>query len=958
MDRDWMWLPNRLSRDYVEGVKSFIQVAKEHLRWDNKTRCPCRDCQNARFNDLLTIERHLIRFGFSRSYQKWIFHGEEHESQPNEQNDIGVDTEIVDATDADILNEVVDALNDACGHKDNDINLEESTTHGKFDYLLGEANKELYPGCKKFSALTFLVKLMHIKVLNRWSDKSFDMLLQVLVDAFPERSNIPKTYYDAKKMLRDLGLGYDSIHACKYDCALFWKENETLDKCPVCDEPRYKFCNGKGPQAPGRDIDVYLRPLIEELKELWHEGVQTFDVSTGENFRMHACVLWTINDFPAYGNLAGWSTKGYKACPVCNEDTSSLGIRSKICYMGHRRFLPLDHGWRRSRQHDGKPEFRPPPRMFSSDEILQQLCCLKHRKPGKTKDTNKARLDLADMNIRKELHLQIQGNKLVKPHACYTLTVEERKEFCKFLKSVKFPDGYAANLSRNVSINDGKISGLKSHDCHVLLQKLLPIAIRPYFNKDLCTTLVELCSFFQKLCAKTLNVNDLEKLEEGIVLILCKLERIFPPAFFDVMVHLMVHLPREAKLAGPVSYRWMYPFERNLGTLKRYVRNKARPEGSIAEAYIVNEALMFCSMYLTGIETRFNRSERNEDRFEDRVQGCLSIFSQQARPLGSRQHLQFSKEELTKAHWYIMNNCPELRPYLDEHTKELERTSSHNLEKRQEQEFPKWLADRMKALRVKQSPEATDELYSLACGPDNRVHTYMGCIVNGVRFHTKDRDDRRITQNSGICVSGEHDGEEIDFYGVLSNVVVLNYVLGYKVILFKCTWFDTNQKKKRIKHDYNFTTIQVTSTWYDNDPFILATQAQQVFYLDDYKNGHNWKVVQKVNHRHMWDVPERDTNIEIDEELCGGSDEEAYQDNESHELNWFVEQDDGFEFQRSDRLNIDPEVVNDNVLILENMNDNDDNFICDDIEEEDETLDDYANENEMWLSSDSESESD
>ena len=78
----------------------------------------------------------------------------------------------------------------------------------------------------------------------------------------------------------------------------------------------------------------------------------------------------------------------------------------------------------------------------------------------------------------------------------------------------------------------------------------------------------------------------------------------------------------------------------------------------------------------------------------------------------------------------------------------------------------------MKALCVKQSPEATDELYSLACGPYNRVHTYMGCIVNGVRFHTKDLDDRCITQNSGICVSREHDGEEIDFYGVLSNVVV------------------------------------------------------------------------------------------------------------------------------------------------------------------------------------------
>ena len=181
---------------------------------------------------------------------------------------------------------------------------------------------------------------------------------------------------------------------------------------------------------------------------------------------------------------------------------------------------------------------------------------------GKTKDTNKAHLDLADMNIRKELHLQVRGNKLVKPHACYTLIVDERKQFCKFFRSVKFSDGYAANLSRNISIGDGRISGLKSHDYHVLLQKLLPIVIRPYLNKDLCTTLAELFSFFQKLCAKTLYVNDFEKLEQGIILILCKLERIFPPAFFDVMVHLMVHLPHEAKLVGPVSYRWMYPFER------------------------------------------------------------------------------------------------------------------------------------------------------------------------------------------------------------------------------------------------------------------------------------------------------------------------------------------------------------------------------------------------------------
>ena len=189
---------------------------------------------------------------------------------------------------------------------------------------------------------------------------------------------------------------------------------------------------------------------------------------------------------------------------------------------------------------------------------------------GKTKDTEKARLDLVDMKIRNELHLQLKGNKLLKPHACYTLTLEERREFCKFLKSVKFPDGYAANTSRNVNISDGKISGLKSHDCHVLLQRLLLVGIRPYLNKDVCDVLVELSGFFPKACAKTLYVTDLERLEEGIVIILCKLERIFPPAFFDIMIHLVVHLSHEAKLAGPVSYRWMYPFERYFTYIQIY----------------------------------------------------------------------------------------------------------------------------------------------------------------------------------------------------------------------------------------------------------------------------------------------------------------------------------------------------------------------------------------------------
>ncbi|GKA31391.1 reverse transcriptase domain-containing protein [Tanacetum coccineum] len=77
-----------------------------------------------------------------------------------------------------------------------------------------------------------------------------------------------------------------------------------------------------GPKSPEKDIDVYLRPLIDDLKVLWaHAGVKTIDAATGKTFDMRAMLLWTINDFPARSSLSRWSQKGYKACPTCNEDT-------------------------------------------------------------------------------------------------------------------------------------------------------------------------------------------------------------------------------------------------------------------------------------------------------------------------------------------------------------------------------------------------------------------------------------------------------------------------------------------------------------------------------------------------------------------------------------------------------------------------------------------------------------
>ena len=77
------------------------------------------------------------------------------------------------------------------------------------------------------------------------------------------------------------------------------------------------------PKQLGTDIDVYLSPLIEDFKLMWDQGVEVFDEFVNETFKMHAMLFCTINDFPAYGNLSGCSVKGHKACPICEEDTTS-----------------------------------------------------------------------------------------------------------------------------------------------------------------------------------------------------------------------------------------------------------------------------------------------------------------------------------------------------------------------------------------------------------------------------------------------------------------------------------------------------------------------------------------------------------------------------------------------------------------------------------------------------------
>ena len=107
-----------------------------------------------------------------------------------------------------------------------------------------------------------------------------------------------------------------------------------------------------------------------------------------------------------------------------------------------------------------------------------------------------------------------------------------------------------------------RINGMKSHDFHIFIERLLPVMMRGFVKDDIWETLAELSYFFRVLCAKEVDCAQICQLEASIPVILCKLEKIFPPGFFNSMEHLLVHLPYQVRVGGPIKYTWMYGVER------------------------------------------------------------------------------------------------------------------------------------------------------------------------------------------------------------------------------------------------------------------------------------------------------------------------------------------------------------------------------------------------------------
>ncbi|XP_070019526.1 uncharacterized protein [Nicotiana sylvestris] len=484
-----------------------------------------------------------------------------------------------------------------------------------------------------------------------------------------------------------------------------------------------------GKHIPGNNIDVYLQPLMKELHELWNDGVETFDSSLNENFRMHAALMWTISDFPELGILSGWNTHTDFSCPTCNFDSEPCRLRhsKKWCFMGHRHFLRRNHRFRLNRvRFNGSTEERNPPLKLSGSAILRQI----EERRG------------AELNCR------------------------------------------------------GKRS---------------------------------------RRATKQWNKRKLDKLQERIESTLCHLEILFPPTFFTVMVHLSVHLAEEAKLGGPVHHRNMYPIERELGHFKSFVRNKAQPEGSIAEGYLAEESLTFCSRYIKDIETRFNRPRRvRDDPNVTEPYGMSSIFPQLGKHASAS--ITFPLNDMQKLQAYrlfmffnisIIISYSEFRQYIRRSSKR--RPSPTEIERRVNKEF---------------------------------VDRFQKRIMNPDTIDTMSIDLKFLARGPS-----KFKASRVTIFGKLEDIVEINYYGRFKVVLFKCRWADTARdrgyKKDRWKLNYvNFDRLIHTGEREEHEPYIEASPAQMVYYVDDVVNK-GWSVSMHLKPRDLYDMGEEVVEDEV-----------------------------------------------------------------------------------------------
>ncbi|XP_018458452.1 uncharacterized protein LOC108829286 [Raphanus sativus] len=471
---------------------------------------------------------------------------------------------------------------------------------------------------------------------------------------------------------------------------------------------------------------------------------------------------------------------------------------------------------------------------------------------GKTKDNLKSRLDLVDICDRSELHVDENGTA---PFPIYRLDGAGKEAFFDWITDkVKFPDGYASNLGNCVDRSEGKFTGLKSHDCHVIMQRLLPFAFSALLPRNVHEAVAGISVFFRDLCTRVVTEQGISTLKENVPVSLCNLEKIFPPSFFDVMEHLAIHLARELELGGPVQYRWMYLFERYMHHLKKKIKNLSKVEGSIIAQVINEETSNFAENYFPlEVHTKNRRPARHDDRGEKSTYHVTvpSMFSEIGRLSGKPTKRRLTEIEHAHLQTYLLTNCEDVLQYESVYMAELRMTYRHTTEEELQQfrhnGFAAWLLNYVTD-GLARGFVFDDWICEFVRGPNYVVKSYPKYCTRGYAFAKKGHS--RTTYDGGVSSSS---GDDV-YYGNIQEILEIQYpgMVGLRCVVFDCDWYDTTPDRGVKTDAFGVTSIHSRRKLQYYDPFIFASQADQVCYISyprvTYRDD-PWITVTQINPR-------------------------------------------------------------------------------------------------------------
>ncbi|KAL0430494.1 UNVERIFIED_CONTAM: hypothetical protein Sradi_0675400 [Sesamum radiatum] len=381
-----------------------------------------------------------------------------------------------------------------------------SRLSNRFFYVVRAADQPLYNGCDESNCrrlpgwLTLRPRIICLR----------DAMIRYpsgLVTCYLDHT-LPPDYYNTKKLIRDLGLPIEKIHACKNGCMLYWKDDIGLEYCKFCGDPRYKPTKDRNPQrkkspyAVLRQRGFYVPSIDAEAWRHFDKSYPDFAVEP-RNVRLALCtdgfaphgqygctyscwpVILTPYNFPPGMCMKPEYMFLTMVIPGPSNPKRCIDIYlepliKELLQLWHVGVLTHDHA-------TNQAFMMRAALMWTINDLPAYGMASGWSTAGKTKDNLNARKDLKNICNRPELEVDERRPNAM-PKAAYTLTKEQKKKICEWVRSLRFPDGYASNIARCVDI--ANLSFLRLDGA-------------PHF-----------------------------------------------------------HLPYEARVGGPVQYRWMYPFER------------------------------------------------------------------------------------------------------------------------------------------------------------------------------------------------------------------------------------------------------------------------------------------------------------------------------------------------------------------------------------------------------------